>query len=118
MQKINPLCPTIHRTHRKIGRNENCPCGRMRDTQAIDLDHLKNAVFTKKPISNDPDEPCFGITARLPMKYKHCCGDITHKKIVARANRNIANTIRSILGFRKHRRSLLKRIMGLVFRKK
>ena len=117
MQRVNPLCPTIRNKNRKIGRNEPCPCGRMYETKAFDEDHTKNATFTHEPASKDPDNKCFHVVAHLPMKYKHCCGDMEHKKVVTKAKRNIANAIRSMLGFRRDRRSWLKRIIGFFTRK-
>ena len=117
MQRVNPLCPTIRNKHRKIGRNEPCPCGRMHETKAFDEDHTKRAVFTHEPISNDPGEQCFTVIAHMPNKYKHCCGNVVNQRPVARAKRNIADVIRSVLGFKKDRRSMLQKLAAF-FKKK
>lgn len=106
MQRVNPLCPTIRNKSRKIGRNEDCPCGRTK-IRVID----NPLYYIEGEFDGEP------IEIRVPMKYKHCCGDIAHKKVVARAKQNIANVVRSILGFRKDRRSWLRRIIGFFTRK-
>lgn len=76
MQRINLLSPTIRRSSRKIGRNEPCPCGRMRETAAIDPEHLSSAVFSQEP---DKDGKMFTVT-KVPVKYKHCHGDIDNQR--------------------------------------
>lgn len=59
--------PTIRRRSRKVGRNEPCPCGRVRE---IDT----GAVY-------------------VPIKYKRCCGKIENQRMMAAVRRHIGRTI-------------------------
>jgi hypothetical protein len=110
MQRINLLCPTIRRKSRKIGRNEDCPCGRTK-TRRVLVDVVTDVY---KYVSLDAN---VGALVSIPMKFKHCCGSTSNMKLVTKAKRNIANVIRKALGHKKNRRSLLQRLASF-FKKK
>lgn len=66
MYKLTPY----HRKHRKIGRNEPCPCGRTKETvrdEAIIADGVTVGFHKNK-------------TVQVPVKYKHCCGHIDNQR--------------------------------------
>jgi hypothetical protein len=65
-----------------------------------------------------PMDSSVGTVIKMPMKYKHCCGDIASKKIVARAKQNIANVVRHVLGLKKDSRNIFQRITSFFKRSK
>lgn len=67
--KLTPL----RRKHRKIGRNEFCPCGRMREVDVA------------------------GNKVTLHVKYKHCCGKIENQRMMAAVQRHISQTIYNVM---------------------
>ena len=106
MQRVNPLCPTIRRKRRKIGRNEPCPCGRTKQRRVVESD--KAHVYKYVDLGVDA-----GILVDFPVKYKHCCGNIINQRPVTRAKRSVADATRKALGFKKDRRSLLQKLAAL-----
>jgi hypothetical protein len=89
MQRINLLCPTIRRQSRKIGRNEPCPCGRTKER----VESIPAEEWTYCG-----DQPIKTRVVIVPMKYKHCCGDVFNQRKAAKVRRLIQQHFGTILG--------------------
>jgi hypothetical protein len=76
MKRINLLCPTIRRQHRKIGRNEACPCGK---TKEVMSQSMQDAMFIAKD-----GESVAADMIQVPVKFKNCCGDPDNMRKVAK----------------------------------
>ncbi len=100
--------PTIHRRHRKIGRNEPCPCGR---TKEVEVKLFEVQAKTYGMILGK-DEPVDTMMTKVPLKYKHCCGNIDNQRMMAAVRRHISRTIYDVMHGPK-KVSNLRRIVNL-----
>lgn len=91
MYKLQP----IRHRKRKIGRNENCPCGRTKEQIVTTV----TGVYSHGGIAEDT-EP-FDIKRTVPMKYKRCCGKIENQRMMAAVRRHISQTIYSAVHSKK-----------------
>jgi len=97
MHKINLLCPTIYRQHRKIGRNEPCPCGRTREVTGVEPDQIKHATFTLVPRHMADGTVKSTTVMSVPVKFKHCCGDIDNQTKARRVQAAIKAHFESLI---------------------
>jgi hypothetical protein len=107
------------RKSRKIGRNEPCPCGRIRETDAIDEDHLKHAEFSRvqSNAASNIDDTTFKTVARVPMKYKNCCGDPDNQRSMRAVQYHISSFINRLVAKRK-KKSFISKLAGFFKRDK
>lgn len=93
MYKLQP----IRRRKRKTGRNESCPCGRTKEVE-IKLNEMQIKSYMAY---RDSGESIEKVMAKIPIKYKHCCGKIENQRMMAAVRRHISQTIYSAVHSKK-----------------
>lgn len=88
MMKLKP----IRRRYRKIGRNENCPCGRKKWVEIPVRTKYFTGAGKQIPIIDE---------RQVPVKYKHCCGNIDNQRKAMVVRRYISDKIHEVLSCKK-----------------